>query len=375
MALTETDLLRLIVAIYEAASEPAAWPFFLEQCAQAMAGDVALLHKHYLEQHRSEVIASFGLASAFRASYHEHYSRINVWREHGKHLYQTGSVLHDAQIYPRSLFLRTEFYHDYMRPMGAVKSLAGVVSRQRNDVLNLTILRREQSPEWTDAEGGTIKLLLPHVAQALLVNQRLALLEAGEAVLDTLLLGVSFLSESGRVVSSNQAAERMVRSDDGLSLRHGTLGAVDRVADAALQRAIRQAALPEDSLDVSGPVVVPRPSMRRPYVVRIGSLRRKLRQFVGTEAPVVVALITDPEEQRPLPADLLMKSFQLTAREAALAVKLAEGCTVEQAAEELQIRYETARTHLRRIFDKTNTNRQTDLVLLLGRLSPQASGS
>jgi DNA-binding CsgD family transcriptional regulator len=278
-------------------------------------------------------------------------------------------------MYPRPLYRRTEFYHDFMRRMDAVKSLAGVVSRQENDVLNLTVLRREQSPEWTDAEGGTIKLLLPHVARALLVNQRLALLEAGEAVLDTLLMGVSFLSESGRVVSANRAAERMVRSDDGLSLRHGTLGAVDRLADEALQRAIQQAALPENSLDVSGPVLVPRPSMRRPYVVRIGPLRRKLRPFVGTETPVVVALMTDPEEQRPLPADLLVKSFQLTAREAALAVKLAEGHTVEQAAEELQIRYETARTHLRRIFDKTNTNRQTDLVLLLARLTPQASGS
>jgi DNA-binding CsgD family transcriptional regulator len=40
-------------------------------------------------------------------------------------------------------------------------------------------------------------------------------------------------------------------------------------------------------------------------------------------------------------------------------------------AQELGMRYETARTHLRRIFEKTGTSRQTELVSLLARMQYQ----
>jgi DNA-binding CsgD family transcriptional regulator len=67
--------------------------------------------------------------------------------------------------------------------------------------------------------------------------------------------------------------------------------------------------------------------------------------------------------------DVLKQGYGLTTREAMLAQALGEGDTVAQAAERLQIRYETARTHLRRILSKTRTSRQTELVLLLERLA------
>ena len=56
-----------------------------------------------------------------------------------------------------------------------------------------------------------------------------------------------------------------------------------------------------------------------------------------------------------------MQTYKLTRKEAMLAAKLSEGKSVEQAAEELAITYETARTHLRRIFSKTGTSRQAEL--------------
>jgi DNA-binding CsgD family transcriptional regulator len=67
----------------------------------------------------------------------------------------------------------------------------------------------------------------------------------------------------------------------------------------------------------------------------------------------------------------------LTPAEARLAVALTQGQTLEQAAERLAIRYETARTHLRRILEKTQTSRQADLMMLLsafdGRLRMQTT--
>ena len=88
---------------------------------------------------------------------------------------------------------------------------------------------------------------------------------------------------------------------------------------------------------------------------------------------MAVALMTDPERQRPATVDLLIQMYQLTPREAALGGKLSEGKSVKQAAEELSISYETARTHLRRIFSKTGTSRQAELLVLIDQLPTTAA--
>lgn len=47
---------------------------------------------------------------------------------------------------------------------------------------------------------------------------------------------------------------------------------------------------------------------------------------------------------------------------------IAEGTSLESAAEKLNISRETARTELKFVFAKTDTHRQSELVALLSRL-------
>ncbi|BAQ16725.1 helix-turn-helix transcriptional regulator [Methyloceanibacter caenitepidi] len=65
---------------------------------------------------------------------------------------------------------------------------------------------------------------------------------------------------------------------------------------------------------------------------------------------------------------LLSKLFGLTAAEARLASMLATGMSTDQAAAELDIARETVRSHLKPIFAKTGTHRQSQLVALLANL-------
>jgi DNA-binding CsgD family transcriptional regulator len=64
---------------------------------------------------------------------------------------------------------------------------------------------------------------------------------------------------------------------------------------------------------------------------------------------------------------LLQDLFALTPAEAAIAAALGEGKSVEAIARTCHISLNTARTHLKHIFDKTNTRRQAELVSLLAR--------
>jgi DNA-binding CsgD family transcriptional regulator len=63
--------------------------------------------------------------------------------------------------------------------------------------------------------------------------------------------------------------------------------------------------------------------------------------------------------------ELLRCHFGLTPAEARLALHLVAGETLRSAEVKLSITYETARTHLKNIFDKTGTCRQAELIVVI----------
>ena len=68
--------------------------------------------------------------------------------------------------------------------------------------------------------------------------------------------------------------------------------------------------------------------------------------------------------------DRLRSHFGLTPSEARLALHLVAGETLRSAAAKFSISYETARTHLKNIFNKTGTCRQTQLVIVILTVLP-----
>ena len=65
------------------------------------------------------------------------------------------------------------------------------------------------------------------------------------------------------------------------------------------------------------------------------------------------------------PIHLLQRHFGLAPAEARLALHLVAGETLRSAAVKLSISYETARTCLKSIFNKTGTCRQAELVIVI----------
>jgi DNA-binding CsgD family transcriptional regulator len=63
--------------------------------------------------------------------------------------------------------------------------------------------------------------------------------------------------------------------------------------------------------------------------------------------------------------DFLHRHFGLTPSEARLVLHLISGEALRSAAAHLHITYETARTHLKNIFGKTGTCRQSELVIVI----------
>ena len=71
----------------------------------------------------------------------------------------------------------------------------------------------------------------------------------------------------------------------------------------------------------------------------------------------------------PQAADIIKDIFQLTPAEARVLLTIVEAGGVAESAKNLDIAESTVKTHLGRIFTKTDTKRQADLVKLVAAFS------
>ena len=103
-----------------------------------------------------------------------------------------------------------------------------------------------------------------------------------------------------------------------------------------------------------------------PLIVRAHCVSRSFPD--GNLDALGIVLVTDPEHSRFPKRSLIQLTLGLSNSEARIALALINGASLVQAAQDVGVSHETARTHLKQVFAKTNTNRQTELVVLLNRI-------
>lgn len=81
-------------------------------------------------------------------------------------------------------------------------------------------------------------------------------------------------------------------------------------------------------------------------------------------------ILVDPAHVSEPSAALLQRLYHLTRTEAEVALHVARGADPRQIADDLSVSITTVRTHLHRVFHKTGTHRQVELLRML--LSLQA---
>ncbi len=105
---------------------------------------------------------------------------------------------------------------------------------------------------------------------------------------------------------------------------------------------------------------------KRPLIARIQRLGCEMQDVFSHSRAVV--LIDDPEEKVQQRPSTLVKLFGLTRVEAEIAQMLTQGMSLHEIAAHRAVSYQTARAHLKSIYRKTDTNRQSELSLLLSNI-------
>jgi len=181
--------------------------------------------------------------------------------------------------------------------------------------------------------------------------------------LDLVQHGAMLVAAEGRPRLANRAALSILHKKDGLWLSQSGL-ITDRAADTRLLQKLLQDAIktPELGEPKESPVTLQRRTAHSALIVRVVP-GPGLDCWPGTENRTALVKMYDQDLGLEVDVADLCRLYGLTRGEAALAVHLVRGKSVEEAAAELFISPHTARTHLKRIFMKTDTHRQTELVV------------
>lgn len=215
--------------------------------------------------------------------------------------------------------------------------------------------------------------LVVHVQQALRTQNRLAALadRTGDLTeaLEVVRHGMVVVGPGCLVINVNGPAREILDAGDGLHYGSGHISATTAHAQRDLHRAVRDA-LPSDGsgLRRSRTFACHRPSGKRPYVVHVLPLHRGPIEQMSSETTALL-LIIDPEREPEPAAALLCRLYGLTHAETEVALRISRGVSVKQVADELSVSYQTVRSHLQRVFTKTDTHRQGELIRLLLALS------
>ena len=181
-------------------------------------------------------------------------------------------------------------------------------------------------------------------------------------VLDRISLGVVIIDRHRRVIHTNRAGSAILSKNEGLEMR-GCRVIASNARSAERLEGLIDAALSNrqpSPRGCAGLMSIALESGRRPLHICIS----RLGQPDSPEKAAVALLISD-ELRGQKSMELMCEIYRLTPSECRLAEQLAEGHSLSEAAAALGTSVLTARSHLKRIFEKTGARRQAQLLWLL----------
>jgi DNA-binding CsgD family transcriptional regulator/PAS domain-containing protein len=358
---------RLIEQIYDAADEATGLDDVLQRAGAALGavgGQAMCFADGALVQNHSYGGSPEGYAD-YSARWYPQDPRVPI------SMARFGEILSDVGVIDPDAFERSAVYNECLALNDHRYSMFVNARCGPGLVIAQCFLRRKQDEAFQRRDLERFGRLLPHFARALRLRQVIQTLRSENddlrRALDRFAEAVFILDARGKTLAANAAAERVLGERDGLATERGHL--IGRRADEtrAIEVAVGRASALADARTVApAPVVSIARDRRGALSLLFFPLRGRspLRADAESRGRVLV-LVHDPGAIVRFRPALVAALHGLTATEAELASCLAEGRSLADFAAERGCTAHTARTHMKRILEKTGTSRQAELVRLL----------
>jgi DNA-binding CsgD family transcriptional regulator len=368
------DPYKTIEHIYAAALDPGCWKSALQDIQNHLRSTASGLYVQDKTGHAFKAVELIGFETGYQKSYAEYYAKINPWFGPERCLMQPGLISTDQTLddyYDQRNWLQnTEFFNDWMAPQGFRYRTGGTLSKIGSTYINFTYLRSKKDGPYSADDQAWLGMVSPHLVKAIEINRQLGKLnlglQAASYLVDQLQYGVVLLDARGRITFVNRMAESLLRENDGLTIKSKRIKACHPGEDRELQVMIEQATGFSRKQPATGVnrLLVSRMSAR-PRLSLIVLPLVAHQQILSVEHSCVAIFISDPGVQLNIEKRYLEQCYGLSSQEARIAQRLVQGGELRAIARELGLSYETARWYLKKIFEKTGTHRQSELICLL----------
>lgn len=361
---------HLIHRIHAAAGHAPGWSRAMASVRHVLGGRAAVLARHDFASGRGEWLFESPANSVGRQVYAAEHSTRNPWFISSLE-YRPGRVMTgDELLHPEEL-VRTDFYRRQLQQLGLLHRLCGVLHRHGEVVWYLDVLRGRDDRAFDAGDRSTFQSILGHVSLSLehhwdlLGTRELNL--ALRSIMDGLAAAVFVLDRRRRVLLRNARATEFLDQCTGLALGGGRLVAVNRTEDRALAEAIAECTGPDAAAAGTGDhvVTISSPQDLHPTVLIVRRAGRIMANETGAWDNAALLVGKNPRQ----PAhDMRLCAFSriyaLTPAQARLAGLILAGQSLGACARALQVSENTVRSHLKQIYQKTDTHGRIDLVRL-----------
>lgn len=363
-----------IEAIYSTTAQPDRWPDALQATAEVF-DDVGANLVWQRDNGSVGAIVSPALHVAQRA-YEAGWWRQDIRTARAiEYAYHSNvGAITDQQVVSPEEIETHPFYTEFLQRYGLKWIMSAQISPDPRILVGISVQRALSKPPYSDKELNVLSRLGRHAEHALRLGIRILNAEANSRDLSDVLtrIGVAtfVLDGVGRVIFSNAAAQKLV--GDGLAIINKRLKAGTAPDCAALESAIKKmsANRPVDLVENPKPIIIQRGSPGRPlvvYVLPTVTSANSPKYYLADARTIVLVL----EQQGHGPADpsLVRDLLGLTFGEARVASLVGAGLSPGEAAHQLGITRETARYTLKRVFEKVGISRQSELAVMLTKLT------
>jgi DNA-binding CsgD family transcriptional regulator/PAS domain-containing protein len=262
---------------------------------------------------------------------------------------------------------QSSIYNEFLVPVNLPHFMPVWLHKSEDKAVALSLLGSRARGGFESRDIETIRHILPHLARALEIRDRLEAVNVRAAnfanILDATNFGVIVLNNKMQILDANAVASALLLQNSYLQRdKDGTL----KIGSANGNRAFQWTREPSSSSAADALMHVPREG-KLPLSILVTPVSQPLTSWVSGD-PAWVLLVFDAERQLGVNEQLIAKDLGLSQRESEATALLASGLQIEQIAKRMHVSVHTVRSQLKAVFHKTGCHSQAALVrrLLLG---------
>jgi len=363
----EKVLSELIGTIYDTVFDRSLWPAVMKMSAEFVGGSAASIYSKNSATGRGSVYYKYGVEPYYEQIYFSKFVRQDPTTA-GHCMAGIGQLVSLGDIVLRREFEESRFHEEWSKPQGLVDCLSTPLDKSAGGTALFGVFRHQENGFVDDLARRRAAAITSHIRRAVMIGNVLDKKTAETAAfmdaLNGLAAAVFLVERNGRIVFANQSGQAMLEDGRVVCARNDALATAD--SRPVLSDVIALACGGDASLGTRGIAVPLSAPSETPWLAHVLSLTSGARQDTGTNFGAVAAVFVHRTTIEALSSiETMAKLYRLTPSEMRVLSAVSDVGGVSTVADAIGISQATVKTHLQRLFAKTGTNRQADLIKLV----------